>query len=314
MNGKKYDVVSVGLQCIDIVASPVTEGVLSREVTLVKDAQLMLGGDALNQAIVLSQLGGRAGLIGVAGRDRFGYTLVEQLSGIEGLDLLDSRVDENTAVSIVLIDRQGERHFVLQPDSNLALRYEHIDEDAVRNASFVSVGGCLTLPGLDGEGTVRLLDLAHASGAQTALDFRVPNHAFDTEMLRSMFSRADYVLPSEQEARAITGEGENPEIMVERLRNLGAGNCIVKLGGRGCYVAADGFTGFVDSYPCKCVDTTGAGDTFVGAFLYAKTRGWDIRRCAEFACAAGSIAVEHAGANAAIRSVDQVLERMRSRA
>jgi len=62
--------------------------------------------------------------------------------------------------------------------------------------------------------------------------------------------------------------------------------------------------------PCRCVDTTGAGDSFVAAFLYAKTRGWDAERCARFANAAGSITVEQIGANGAIRSAAQVLERM----
>ena len=98
--------------------------------------------------------------------------------------------------------------------------------------------------------------------------------------------------------------------MVRRLRALGATNCVVKLGGKGCYVAAEGYEGMVPPCPCNCVDTTGAGDTFVGAFLYALTRGWDVRRCARFANAAGAIAVEHAGANGGIRSAAQVEARM----
>ena len=60
----------------------------------------------------------------------------------------------------------------------------------------------------------------------------------------------------------------------------------------------------------KTIDTTGAGDTFVGSFLYAKPQGWDTLASARFACAAGSVAVEHVGANTAIRSKDQVLARM----
>ena len=74
----------------------------------------------------------------------------------------------------------------------------------------------------------------------------------------------------------------------------------------------EGLRAAIPAWPdARCVDTTGAGDTFVGAFLYARTRGWDIHTCARFANAAGSIAVEHTGANAAIHSADQVLERMR---
>ena len=312
MTSRRYDVVTVGIQCIDIVSSPVPAGVLERELTLVSSTQLMLGGDALNQAVVLSRLGARAGLMGVVGNDRLGDVLVEQLAQYP-LDVLARRADVNTAISQVLIEPSGERHFIYQPQSNLALGLglEHIDPEAVKSAEFLSVGGCLSLPGLDGEDMLRLLDMARDAGTKTALDFRLSDAMPDEAMLKSLLSRADYVLPSEREAGALTGEADDPVEMVRRLRALGAGNVVVKLGGRGCYVDADGFTGMVAPFPCHCVDTTGAGDTFVGAFLYARTRGWDIHTCARFANAAGSIAVEHTGANAAIHSADQVLERMR---
>lgn len=91
---------------------------------------------------------------------------------------------------------------------------------------------------------------------------------------------------------------------------MGAANCVIKPGAQGCYVSADGIEAHIPSFPCRCVDTTGAGDTFVGSFLYAKSQGWDTLASARFACAAGSVAVEHVGAKTAIRSKDQVLARM----
>ncbi|MDY5220613.1 MAG: PfkB family carbohydrate kinase [Eubacteriales bacterium] len=58
------------------------------------------------------------------------------------------------------------------------------------------------------------------------------------------------------------------------------------------------------------MNTTGAGDSFVAAFLYGKCRGWDVETCARFANAAGTIAVESRGANGAVRSEAQVRMRM----
>jgi len=311
MNGKKYDVVAVGLQCIDIVCSPVTPGLLEREMTPLKSARLMLGGDALNQAVVLAALGARVGLAGLVGNDRLGDVLLEQL-GQHAIDVLDSRGDVNTAISLVLVKADGERHFVCQPESNDALALSHIDTRAVCDAAFLSVGGCMDLPSLDGGDMLALLDLARRAGTRTALDFRLGERLPEPSALRELLSRADYVLPNEHEARILTGEGDDPEVMVRRLRELGATNCVIKLGDQGCYVAAEGFEGRVPPCPCRCVDTTGAGDSFVGAFLYALTRGWDIRRCARFANAAGSITVEHTGANGAIHSAAQVEARMDS--
>lgn len=308
---KKYDVVSVGLQCIDIVSSRVSNGILQRDLTIVDSVQLSLGGDALNQAVVLSRLGARSAVMGVVGNDSLGDVLLDTLAG-KGVDVLAKRADVNTTISIVLPDENGERHFIYQPASNNELCYDHIDEAVLGDAAFLSIGGCMALPKLDGADTVRLLQLARSSGAQTAIDFKISSADFDRQMMKETLQAADYVLPSEWEASVLTGERQDPRIMAQGLHDLGARNCIIKLGANGCYVSADGFEGRIPAYACRCVDTTGAGDSFVGAFLFAKTRGWEIERCARFANAAGSIAVEHPGANDAIQSLQQVLDRMRS--
>ena len=304
-----YDVVTIGIQCIDIVMAPVPKNALDREITRVTSAQMMLGGDALNQAVTLSRLGAKVGLMGLVGNDRMGDILLEQLSAYP-MTVLDRRADVNTATCLVLVDPSGERRFIYQPESNNTLSRAHVDESAVRNTAFLSVGGCLLLPGLDGEGMCDLLDLAHSAGAQTAMDFRVDGNIPDADGIRALLTRTDYVLPSLLEAEAMVGPAPTPAELVARLRDLGAGNCVIKMGGEGCYVAADGFEGMVPAWPCSPVDTTGAGDSFVAAFLYAKTRGWDIERCARFANATGAITVENTGANGAIRSAGQVLQRM----
>lgn len=124
--------------------------ILDREMTLLDHAELTLGGDALNQAIVLSQLGARTALMGAAGVDRLGDVLLQQLSRYP-LSVFDRRIDVPTAICVVLIDEAHERHFLFQPGQNLALRYEDLDEAVIRDSAFVSVGGAMALPELDGE-------------------------------------------------------------------------------------------------------------------------------------------------------------------
>lgn len=306
---KRFDVLTIGLQVIDLMIPGMDEHILDREMTLPDHAELMLGGDALNQAIVLSQLGARTALMGAAGVDRLGDVLLQQLSRYP-LSVFDRRIDVPTAICVVLIDEAHERHFLFQPGQNLALRYEDLDEAVIRDSAFVSVGGAMALPELDGEGLLKLFTLAHASGARTALDMRVSEREYDHALLEACFRKTDYFLPSEREAVWLTDETGSPEKMAQALHKMGAANCVIKLGAQGCYVSADGIEAHIPAFPCRCVDTTGAGDTFVGSFLYAKSQGWDTLASAKFACAAGSVAVEHVGANAAIRSKDQVLARM----
>ena len=207
---KRFDVLTIGLQVIDLMIPGMDGHILDREMTLLDHAELTLGGDALNQAIVLSQLGARTALMGAAGVDRLGDVLLQQLSRYP-LSVFDRRIDVPTAICVVLIAEAHERHFLFQSGQNLALRYEDLDEAVIRDSAFVS---------------------------------------------------------------------------------------------------ADGIEAHIPAFPCRCVDTTGAGDTFVGSFLYAKSQGWDTLASATFACAAGSVAVEHVGTTTAIRSKDQVLARM----
>ena len=211
---KRFDVLTIGLQVIDLMIPGMDGHILDREMTLLDHAELTLGGDALNQAIVLSQLGARTALMGAAGVDRLGDVLLQQLSRYP-LSVFDRRIDVPTAICVVLIDEAHERHFLFQPGQNLALRYEDLDEAVIRDSAFVSVGGAMALSELDGE----------------------------------------------------TG---SPEKMAQALHKMGAANCVIKLG----------------------------------------AQGWDTLASARFACAAGSGAVEHVGANTAIRSKDQVLARM----
>ena len=301
---KRFDVLTIGLQVIDLMIPGMDGHILDREMTLLDHAELTLGGDALNQAIVLSQLGARTALMGAAGVDRLGDVLLQQLSRYP-LSVFDRCIDVPTAICVVLIDEAHERHFLFQPGQNLALRYEDLDEAVIRDSAFVSVGGAMALPELDGEGLLKLFTLAHASGARTTLDMRVSEREYDHALLEACFRKTDYFLPSEREAVWLTGETGSPEKMAQALHKMDAANCVIKLGAQGCYVSADGIEAHIPSFPCRCVDTTGAGDTFAGSFLYAKSQGRDTLASAKFACAAGSVAVEHVGANTAIRSKDQ---------
>ena len=147
---KRFDVLTIGLQVIDLMIPGMDGHILDREMTLLDHAELTLGGDALNQAIVLSQLGARTALMGAAGVDRLGDVLLQQLSRYP-LSVFDRRIDVPTAICVVLIDEAHERHFLFQSGQNLALRYEDLDEAVIRDSAFVSVGGAMALPELDGE-------------------------------------------------------------------------------------------------------------------------------------------------------------------
>ena len=99
--------------------------------------------------------------------------------------------------------------------------------------------------------------------------------------------------------------------MAESFLKCGVRHVIIKLGGRGCYILSKDIREHIPAVPeTRCVDTTGAGDSFAGGFLCALSEGKDFRECAVFAGACGSAAVESVGATAGIVSRAQIEERV----
>ena len=307
----RFDVLVVGMQVIDLLVMGADPRVFTQETINADDIQLLMGGDALNQAVTLSMLGGRTGLMSVVGNDRLGEVLLSQLANYP-LELIAPKIDSRTGISIVLCKPDGHRHFILQTGHNQYFSYKHIDEQAVRDSKIVSIGSCMALPSFDGEDTIRLLDLCRREGVISAMDIKKNRTDYDMPAILESLKHADYLLPSEVDVKYLTGEGEDPVRMAEALHDMGVKNVVLKLGEKGCYISADGVEKAIPAYSARSIDTTGAGDTFTGAFLHAMARGWDIETCARFANAAGAISVEVPGACGAIRSEAQVLERMKS--
>jgi len=113
------EVLCAGLMVCDILVKNVDHHILQQDVTRVQSVQWMTGGDALNVAVNLSKMGFHCGLAGRVGKDPFGEFLLKAL--------MENNVDNtwvqeedsiSTAVSIVLIQDTGERHFLYLPGAN----------------------------------------------------------------------------------------------------------------------------------------------------------------------------------------------------
>jgi sugar/nucleoside kinase (ribokinase family) len=114
-----------------------------------------------------------------------------------------------------------------------------------------------------------------------------------------------------EEAGLLTEAGTVEE-MAQQMRESGVRCAVIKTGARGCYIASEGFTGAVPGCVSRvCVDTTGAGDNFAAAFLFAHAAGRNSQDCARFANAVASICVEHLGATAHAITLEDALARCR---
>jgi ribokinase len=139
------------------------------------------------------------------------------------------------------------------------------------------------------------LAIAHDAGVTTIL-----NPAPAIELPREVYALCDFITPNEAEASSLTGERvsgpQDAERAAETLLSWGARNVVVTLGAQGAYVktpSADCHVPAVDAGPV--VETTGAGDSFNGAFALALSEGMGVMEATRFACSAAGISVTRRG-------------------
>lgn len=294
-------VLSVGMMVCDIPLSPVPRTIFSMEKAEIEPPMITTGGDALNVAVTLSKLGTETMIAGRVGLDDNGCIVMERAirKGVDTRYVIRDALHP-TAVSYLLIDESGEKHSLSNTEIYHTLTDGDIPDEAIRQADIVYFGSAFQMKGMDEGGTLRLFQRTHKLGRLTAMDAAMNDEMDSREALFSklapVFAETDIFLPSHKEAQYLTG-CQRPEEMAEVFGRFGIKIFGVKMGEKGCYV-----TDYNESFHVKCfrgfpvVDTTGAGDSFVGGFLCGCLHGWDVKRCAEFASAvaAHNIAVKGA--------------------
>jgi sugar/nucleoside kinase (ribokinase family) len=308
MDGKQLDVLCVGLMLVEILARPADVSIFTRDTTWADDIRMCTGGDALNEAIVLSRLGIGTGLAGRMGGDGFGRFALDAASEC-GIDLSGVRVlpQERTVVSIVLIDEKGDRHFLSSSGNIHHFCFEDVDLLLLGRAGIVNIGSLVSLPAFDGEGAQRLLFEARSRGATTCADVS-GTHRKLVEMTGEL-KQLDYFMPSYDEAASIAGH-EDPDACADAFLNYVRQAVVIKLGAKGCLIKTHAERLILPGFPVRAIDTTGAGDNFVAGFLAGLSRGLSLPECGLLANAAGAIATTQLGATSAAVGIGGVAEFM----
>ena len=132
-------------------------------------------------------------------------------------------------------------------------------------------------------------------------DMTKPKKGETLKDMASALSMLDYFLPNEEEACMLTGETDAAEA-AEALFRAGVKHVVIKCGGRGCLIwDVKGMERLPTLENVRCVDTTGAGDSFTAGFLFRLAQGASFRECARFANVCGGRATEVLGATEWVR-------------
>ena len=305
------DIVIAGAAIIDIPVVPADLSVFSRTSTPAEHIIMTSGGDAMNEALILSQLGKKVRLVTRIGCDDAGEYIKNRCISahidtryfheIQGLD---------TGVNVVLVDENGERRFFTNPNGSLrALQTQDITPQCLNHAKIFCLASIFVFPLIHPDDLEHIFHTAKQQGLITCADMTSPKNGETVRDLAPALHHLDYFFANFDEAKQLTGCFD-PYAMADCLLQTGVKHVIIKLGADGCLIASNDIREHIPACPnTNCIDTTGAGDNFAAGFFAALLDGYSFIECARRANACAAISVESVGATTGVCNAQQVQDK-----
>jgi ribokinase len=292
-------VVVVGSVNIDLV---VTAPVLPRpgETVLGHDFTQIPGGKGANQAIASARAGGATQFIGAIGSDAFGVTLRARLhSSTVDTSLLRVRYGAS-GVALIVVDVAGENAIVVAPGANTAL----VDLTEAELAAIGAADVLLCQLEVPVETVLAAALAGRAAGTRVVLN-ATPVRQLPAELLESVdllvVNRVEAcTMTSLPEADVDTGEQVSADVLLDTLLESVTRAVVTQGAGGAWYGDRTGVRKHVPAPVVEAVDTTGAGDAFIGALAVAWGEGRDLIDAVRWASAAGAAAVRRLGASSGL--------------
>jgi len=295
-------VVVVGSINMDVIARALHHPHVG-ETVLGADLRIVPGGKGANQAVAAARLGAPTALVGCLGTDSFGDQLTAFLQA-ESINLDNVRRDDRFATGTALIVVAGaDNSIVVVPGANGAL-----DTDDLEAVGFESDDVVLAQQEIPADVVRSCLERAKAVAATTILN-PAPARPADVDLLRLV----DLVVLNETELATMTAEPipsseREATTLAGRLRAHGAGTVVATLGAAGAVALIGDQVVREYGRSVEPVDSTGAGDCFVGALGARLLAGDTIAAAIHVANVAASLSVEHLGAGTSMPSLAEVTE------
>lgn len=261
------------------------------------------GGKGANQAVASARLGADVSMIGCVGTDAYGTQLREALR-VEGIDCQAvSTVDGSSGVALIVVDDSSQNAIVIVAGSNGELTPASLQAfDSVLQAADVIV--CqLEVP-------MNTVGYALKRGRELGKTVILNPAPASAPLPAEWYASIDYLIPNESEAGALSGVTvdsiDSAKAAATQLIQAGAGKVIITLGSQGALFSdGQGFEHLL-APKVRAVDTTAAGDTFVGGFAAALANGKSEAEAIRFGQVAAALSVTRAGAQPSIPTLHDV--------
>jgi ribokinase len=261
------------------------------------------GGKGANQAVSCARQGAQVQMVGCVGDDGYGAALRQALQR-DSIDTTALRTvaAEATGVALILVEDSGQNRIVLNPGANASFT---VDEAALRQqlqgAAFMVTQFEIPLAQ-----AAKAMAVAHAAGCKVLL-----NPSPVQAIAEPLWTLIDTLVVNEIEAKTLSGLAvESPQeaaVAGQVLRSKGVARVVVTLGAHGAVAVAEGGATYHPALKVKAVDTTAAGDTFLGALAKALAEGLSLNEAVRLGIRAAALCVQLPGAQPSIPRRDAVL-------
>jgi ribokinase len=265
-----------------------------------EDLQVIPGGKGANQAVAAARLGAQVFMLGRVGKDNFGDFLLDNLKSNNVDSQFVHRDDAATGTATIIVDSNGQNSIVLSAGAN-----GKVSPADVESASFLHHELLLLQLEIPTPTVLFAARRAKENNLRVIL-----NPAPAKELPNELIALADFIIPNETELSLLTGMEVNDIPSAEKaahaLLEKGAQNVIVTLGSKGALIVNREATKQVDTFPVNVVDTTAAGDAFIGGFATRLLESNNLSVAVQYGCACGALATTKFGAQPSLPTKSEV--------
>ena len=265
------------------------------------------GGKSGNQTVAAARLGGKVGFFGKLGDDMFSKELLDALRK-DGVDTQNILIEKGSTagVAMIRVDAEGINSISFTPGANALLTPGDVEKNA---ALFEQYGYLLITTEIPAETVFAAVRMAKSKGMTVVMDpAPIPKEPIPADIPPLI----DFIKPNEIEAGQLAGmqvtDAASAEECLKKLLDMGFACPLITLGKEGCLAWLDKKAQRFSPPKVNAIDTTAAGDVFLGAFTAALSQDYDVKQAIGFASMASAMSTTVKGAQTSIPNLAQVKE------
>lgn len=258
------------------------------------------GGKGANQAVAMGKLGADVTMVGMVGDDSSGIELKDNLVAMNVHDKVDIVTDIPTGIAMIMVNDNADNSIVVIEGANGKL-----EPKMIQNSWFDDMDILVMQLEVPMETVSKCMALARESGLFTVLN-PAPAKVLSKELLNNL----DLLVVNETEFETLSGtEFKDPQDLAHGYEMLGVKSIVLTLGENGAWYFDGDQLLHVPAYKVKAVDTTAAGDSFIGGLMTKISKGSSMKEALEFATEVAAFTVTRLGAQKSLPTLEELLER-----